>query len=218
MIKTYSKKHDSGIKLSNSFRVGEFACKDGSDKIIIDTALVDYLQRIRNWAGVPIIISSGYRTPTYNAKIGGASQSKHTQGKAADIYVERRHKNIYEIAKFAEAIGIRGIERNEDSLYVHVDTREGRYYWYRRDKRDHGINTFGGNCPYKEPNKSIKRGSSGDGVKWLQFWLKLWGYDVKVDGNFGAHTESAVMYIQRKRGLQEDGIVGSKTRRALKGY
>lgn len=218
MIRNYNKKYDGNIKLSDSFRVREFACKDGSDTVIIDDKLVSYLQRIRNWAGASVIISSGYRTEAYNAKIGGAAHSKHTLGMAADIYVERRQKNIYEIAKYAEAIGLLGIERNEDSNYVHVDTRENKYFWYRKNKTDHTVNTFGGRCQHKEPTHSLKRGSTGDGVKWLQFWLRLWGYDVAVDGNYGAHTESAVMYVQRRRGLTEDGIAGAQTRKALKGY
>ena len=134
MIDHYSLKEDKNRKLSESFRVREFACKDGSDEVIIDNRLVNYLQRIRNWAGAPLIISSGYRTPSYNAKIGGASHSKHTKGMAADIYVKGREKSIYEIAKYAEAIGILGIERNEDSNYVHVDTRTDKYFWYRKNK------------------------------------------------------------------------------------
>lgn len=217
-VKTYSKRRDGNTKLSDSFRVREFACRDGSDNILIDDKLVKYLQRIRNWAGAPLIISSGYRTPAYNAKIGGAENSRHTKGMAADIYVERRVRSIYEIAKYAEAIGILGIERNEDTNYVHVDTREKKYFWYRKNKRDHEVNTFGGHCPYAEPSKSLRRGSSGNGVRWLQFWLRLWGYNVTLDGKFGAHTESAVMYVQRERGINEDGIAGAKTRAALKGY
>lgn len=218
MIKTYSKKRDGNAALSSSFHVKEFACKDGSDTIKIDTKLVDYLQRIRNWAGAPLIITSGYRTPSYNAKIGGASQSKHIQGMAADIYVIDRQKGIYDIAKYAEAIGMLGIERNEDSNYVHVDTRTKKYFWYRKNKRDHEVSTFGGHCPYKEPNKSLRRGSSGDGVRWLQFWLRLWGFDIAVDGGFGVKTDEAVREVQKKRGLTEDGIAGEKTRSALKGY
>ena len=152
MIKTYSKARDGNTKLSENFRVGEFACKDGTDLIKIDTALVSILQRIRNWAGASVVISSGYRTPSHNASIGGSSKSKHISGMAADIYIKGRAKSITEISKFAEAIGVPGIERNEDANYVHLDTRTVRYYWRRRGGKDITVSTFGGKCPYAEPD------------------------------------------------------------------
>ena len=218
MIRTYSKARDGDKKLSESFRVGEFACKDGSDKILIDDALVGYLQRIRNWAGVPLIISSGYRTPFYNAKIGGASSSQHTKGKAADVYAKDRAKSIYQIAKYAEAIGVHGIECNEDKNYVHLDTRSGIWRCYYRGGRYHDTSTFGGRCPYKEPDRTLKKGMTGNDVRWLQFWLRLWGLSVSVDGKFGDLTMDAVLTVQNRRGLTVDGIAGEKTRRTLKGY
>lgn len=218
MIKIYSKKLDGERKLADSFYVREFACHDGSDTIYLDTALIDYLQRIRNWAGYPLIISSGYRTPTYNASIGGARSSYHTKGRAADIYVKDRKKSIYEIARFAQAIGIKGIEENKDSNYIHVDTRPNKYYWIRENRKDRSVSSFGDACKWKEPTRSVKYLSEGDGVRWLQYWLTLWGYNITIDGKFGLKTRDAVRDLQRKRGLKTDGIAGEQTRKALKGY
>ena len=62
----------------------------------------------------------------------------------------------------------------------------------------------------------LKRGSRGDEVVTLQKKLKQWGYyDGSVDGVFGAGTEKAVQYFQRKNSLTADGIVGTKTAAAL---
>ena len=62
----------------------------------------------------------------------------------------------------------------------------------------------------------LKRGSRGDEVVTLQKKLKQWGYyDGAVDGVFGAGTEKAVQYFQRKNGLTADGVVGAKTAAAL---
>lgn len=62
----------------------------------------------------------------------------------------------------------------------------------------------------------LKRGSRGDEVVTLQKKLKQWGYyDGSVDGVFGAGTEKAVQYFQRKNGLVADGTVGTKTAAAL---
>ena len=50
------------------------------------TALVDnVLDPLRTKWGMPIIVTSGYRCPKLNAAVGGAANSQHTKGMAADI-------------------------------------------------------------------------------------------------------------------------------------
>lgn len=85
MVKTYSVKNQGNVKLSANFTVKEFACKDGSDSVLVDTALVEVLQKIRDYFGKPVIINSAYRTPEHNRKVGGSSGSYHVKGMAADI-------------------------------------------------------------------------------------------------------------------------------------
>ena len=43
------------------------------------------LERIRKLVGKPIVVSSGYRSPLVNKAVGGAANSQHTLGQAADI-------------------------------------------------------------------------------------------------------------------------------------
>lgn len=43
------------------------------------------LERVRAVLGCPILISSGYRSPKLNAAIGGARNSQHCKGEAADF-------------------------------------------------------------------------------------------------------------------------------------
>ncbi|MFR0769847.1 MAG: D-Ala-D-Ala carboxypeptidase family metallohydrolase [Dysosmobacter sp.] len=45
------------------------------------------LQSIRSHFAAPVVIHSAYRTPQYNAKVGGAAHSQHCYGTAADISV-----------------------------------------------------------------------------------------------------------------------------------
>jgi uncharacterized protein YcbK (DUF882 family) len=45
------------------------------------------LQPLRDHLRQPVVVTSGYRTPTLNKRIGGARGSQHTRGEAADIYV-----------------------------------------------------------------------------------------------------------------------------------
>lgn len=73
-------------------------------------------------------------------------------------------------------------------------------------------------CPYAEPTEMLRQGSSGEGVKWLQWHLCKAGYMVEkdIDGVFGAQTTLVVKAFQEDKGLTVDGLVGSGTRTALK--
>ena len=102
MVKTYSVRKDGDTKLSDNFTVSEFACQDGSDKVLIDTDLVAILQKIRDRFGKPIIINSAYRSAAHNRKVGGVSNSQHVKGTAADIVVSGVAP--VEVAKYAEYI------------------------------------------------------------------------------------------------------------------
>lgn len=62
----------------------------------------------------------------------------------------------------------------------------------------------------------IKVGSHGKFVRYLQFMLKIEGYNIgSVDGVFGPNTERAVKECQQENGLAVDGIVGPKTWKVL---
>jgi uncharacterized protein YcbK (DUF882 family) len=79
------------MKISRKFDLSEFACNDGTDvpaeylpNVI---SLAKNLQVLRDTLKKPVTINSGYRSPDYNKKIGGASKSQHLLAKAADIRV-----------------------------------------------------------------------------------------------------------------------------------
>lgn len=123
-VNTYSLANDGETNLTTNFKVKEFKCSDGSDTILIDSTLVDYLQSIRDWAGKAVTINSGYRTASYNESIGGATNSYHVKGQAADIVVSG--KTPLEVARKAESLGMKGIIKY--SSFVHVDTRTAKYF------------------------------------------------------------------------------------------
>lgn len=58
---------------------------------------------------------------------------------------------------------------------------------------------------------TLRFGSSGLTVRILQRLLVANGYAIRVDGVFGALTESAVKAFQNKQNLTVDGIVGQRT-------
>ncbi len=63
---------------------------------------------------------------------------------------------------------------------------------------------------------SAKYDLTTDEVKTIQTKLKSWGYySGEVDGLYGTKTTNAVKAFQKKNGLPEDGIVGSKTAEKL---
>ena len=80
------------MKLENNFSLSEFRCRDGSDvpEELMDNVrlLAENLQVLRDYIGRPVKIISGYRSPDYNKKIGGAKRSQHMLAKAADIKIE----------------------------------------------------------------------------------------------------------------------------------
>lgn len=124
-VKTYSLKKDGNKKLSANFKVREFACKDGSDKILIDTELVELLQKLRNHFKKPITITSGYRTTMHNKKVGGSNNSYHLKGQASDIKISGVHPIL--VAMYCEKLNAGGI--GVYKTFVHVDTRKKQTRW-----------------------------------------------------------------------------------------
>lgn len=128
-VQQFSKSRDGKTQLSENFKVKEFACKDNTDKILIDVSFVKtHLQDIRSHFGKPVIINSAYRTPSYNAYVGGAKNSYHMKGRAFDISI--KGVTPVEIARYAAKIGVPGIIQYNS--FVHVDSRDTKY-WARND-------------------------------------------------------------------------------------
>lgn len=96
---------------------------------------------------------------------------------------------------------------------VYVQSNLNRIALYNLTKYDPG-KEIGGN-PYPMPSTNLKIKSRGDGVKWLQYALKRFGFTLVIDGIFGPKTDEAVRAFQAERGLIVDGIVGPKTRAEL---
>lgn len=81
------------MKITPHFSLAEFACRDGTPypSRWINARLrplCDTLEVIRAEAGSPVRVLSGYRTPRYNARIGGARKSEHMEGCAGDIIAD----------------------------------------------------------------------------------------------------------------------------------
>ena len=159
-VKSYSVAKDGNTNLSKNFKVSEFACKDGSDKVLIDTELINLLQRIRDHFGKPVTINSAYRNATYNAKIGGVSNSQHTKGTAADIVVSGVSPK--KVAQYAEYIMPQKGGIGEYGTFTHVDVRDSRSRW-----QNFGTEVVVGGFPgYGETTKPKKELVSANDIIW----------------------------------------------------
>jgi uncharacterized protein YcbK (DUF882 family) len=125
MIKSYIVDTDANEKVGQHFKVREFACKDRSQVVFIDSYLVSILDILRNQVGKPVIITSGYRTPAWNEKCDGAKYSYHMRGMAADIRVNGM--NPKEIANKLNKIIPDSCGIIVYSTWVHIDTRTKKY-------------------------------------------------------------------------------------------
>lgn len=85
------------MKLSKNFTLAEMTVSQTATRLGIDNSpspahkanlqrlVTELLQPIRDALGHGISVSSGYRSPTLNTRIGGSQTSAHSIGMAADI-------------------------------------------------------------------------------------------------------------------------------------
>lgn len=126
MIKCYIMDKEANEKIGQHFKVREFACKDGSQVVYVDDHLVSILDILRNKIGKPVHINSGYRTPEWNAKCGGAKYSYHMCGMAADIRVNGM--SAKELAKKLNEIVPNECGIIVYNTWVHFDVRTEKKY------------------------------------------------------------------------------------------
>lgn len=82
---------------------------------------------------IPITVNSGFRSISHNAAVGGASNSMHLYGVAADLAAGVSNKTIYQRA---ETCGFSGLETFTED-HQHVDSRieypYGSQFWWWQD-------------------------------------------------------------------------------------
>lgn len=112
---------------SKWFKRTEFECKCGCGMITVDKELLEVLEDVREHFGKPVRITSGNRCESHNANVGGAKNSQHVKGIAADIkvkdvsaaevyeYLDKKYPNSYGVGKY--------------SSWVHIDVRPLMARW-----------------------------------------------------------------------------------------
>lgn len=97
-------------------------------------ALARVLESFRNAIGEQVILTSVYRSPAYNAAIGGSNRSQHMAFTAADFQVSVGG-NTGDWADILKRLRQQGAFEGGIGIYrsfVHVDTRGSRADWDKR--------------------------------------------------------------------------------------
>jgi len=105
--------------LTKNFDRHEFACKCNCGFDDISLLLVEKLQQLREVLGRPVKVTSGCRCAPHNRGVGGASESAHLGGFAADIACADSHEKMLMVP--AACIIFRRIGIYESWIHCDVD-------------------------------------------------------------------------------------------------
>ena len=114
------------------FEAAEFAChcgECGSDGNEMELGFIMALDDLRGRHGNPMIITSGYRCPAYNASISVTGlDGPHTTGRAADVGISGE-RAFHLVQQCSLGGWMRGIGINQRGAYekrfIHLDDLDG---------------------------------------------------------------------------------------------
>lgn len=127
--------------MKNYFIIQELVASDAAKMYNIDNTptlevkqhlqelITTLLNPIREAWGSAVLVSSGYRCPALNAKVGGAKSSAHLTGYAADLIPKngQREKFIKFVQNFLRTSGIPFDQCiNEYGRWCHVGLKNSR--------------------------------------------------------------------------------------------
>ena len=118
----------NNIHISEHFKLSEFQSPD-TKEVKVDEKLIERLEKLRKRIGQPLVINSGYRTKEHNKSVGGADDSLHLPGKAADM-AKVKGLTIDEMAVLAQKMGFDGIGKY--NWGIHADVRGTVARWDNR--------------------------------------------------------------------------------------
>ncbi|MEA2022366.1 MAG: D-Ala-D-Ala carboxypeptidase family metallohydrolase [Candidatus Caldatribacteriota bacterium] len=120
----------NNIKIAKHFRLSEFSCPC-CNRVMLHPKLLAKLVELRNILERPVYITSGYRCPKYNQKVGGVLNSYHCIGLAADITV--KDMELILLLEICENIDFNGIGFYEKKHFLHLDVRPTKKARWREE-------------------------------------------------------------------------------------
>ncbi len=104
-----------------NFTEAEMRCHCGCGRADMSPDFMAALQRVRVAYGKPMNITSGFRCPEYDRKIGG--KGVHPTGQASDVAISG--ENVHHLLAAAVVIGMRGLGIKQHgphaTRFLHVD-------------------------------------------------------------------------------------------------
>ena len=113
------------FQISPNFWLHNFESPD-TYEVKLNTRLVSMLEALLIVAGKGLIITSAYRTPEYNAEVGGAKKSYHLRGAAADV--QHNQLTLEQLARAAYKVGFTGILVHRGHVHLDIRPKEKAYF------------------------------------------------------------------------------------------
>jgi hypothetical protein len=118
-------------QVSENFKLVEYVRipeRNGDLSIYVDPEIAFYAQELRYAWGGPLVLSSTFRSPEYNAEIGGALFSRHMYGDAVDIRApsQQAAQDLFNLAKFLDVSFLEPASltiEGRANPWIHIDTR-----------------------------------------------------------------------------------------------
>jgi uncharacterized protein YcbK (DUF882 family) len=112
--------------MSINFRPEELSCPC-CKKYIINKHLMSVLELVRCNFNAPVTITSGLRCEEHNAKVGGAENSEHLLGTAADIVV--KDIDPVEVYDYLDELFPSWYGLGKYDTFTHIDVRKSKARW-----------------------------------------------------------------------------------------
>jgi len=103
-----------------NFTFAEMACQE-TGECAMDKATMDRLQLLRDHYGLPLTITSGYRSPRHSIEAAKAAPGTHSMGRAVDIACN----GVEALELIEEALEVRftgfGVKQKGEHRFLHLD-------------------------------------------------------------------------------------------------
>ena len=118
-------------RVTPNFKLNEYVVipeRNGDRRAYIDAQISLHAQELRDAWGGPLVLSSSFRSPEYNARIGAATFSRHMYGDAVDIKANSTSmaQDLYNLARYLEVSYLEPADltiAGKSTPWIHMDDR-----------------------------------------------------------------------------------------------
>ena len=109
---------------------GTYVANSGVDTFCLAPKLRFAIAALEVRFGRKVVVSSGYRDPNHNDRVGGADDSYHMKCMAADIFIPGVNKRSLTAAAYRERL-VGGLGCYPGRQFIHIDVRDRPRGWKR---------------------------------------------------------------------------------------